>query len=69
MSNQISVVTCLVCGWQKDTQGEIESANWYGECLECNESFLRWDFEDGAITVTNGKTDEEIKWDKGQEWK
>lgn len=63
MNREIKLALCLICGWQRGTKEDISSANWYGECLECNESFLRWDFEDGSILITNGKTDQEIKWE------
>lgn len=59
---EIEKVSCLLCDWSSEEQSDIESANWYGECLSCQQGFLRWDYKDGGLAITNSKTDEKIEW-------
>ena len=53
----------LVCNWQSEEESWIENANWHGECLNCPERLLRWDYADGSIAITNSDTDEKIEWE------
>jgi len=53
MEKTIKKVTCLVCNWQSEEESGIENANWHGECLNCPERLLRWDYADGSIAITN----------------
>lgn len=53
--NTISRVTCLSCDWTTDKAEELESANYYGECLSCkDETPMRWHYIDGT-KVTLGE--------------
>ena len=63
MEKTIKKVTCLVCNWQSEEESGIENANWHGECLNCPERLLRWDYADGSIAITNSDTDEKIEWE------
>ena len=63
MDKTIKKVTCLVCSWQSEEESGIENANWHGECLNCPERLLRWDYADGSIAITNSDTDEKIEWE------
>lgn len=53
--NTISRVTCLSCDWTTDKAEELESANYYGECISCkDETPMKWHYIDGT-EVTLGE--------------
>jgi hypothetical protein len=64
MKKDILKVTCLSCDWSSSDKHDIENANWYGECLSvCSgqEVLLRWDFEDGSMSVTNSRSGDSVE--------
>lgn len=61
-NSEIEKVSCLLCEWSAIQESDIESANWYGECLSCHKGLLRWDYKDGGLAITNSMTDEKIEW-------
>ena len=63
MRKEITKVTCLSCNWSSSDKQDIENANWYGECLDVcagQEVLLRWDFEDGSMSVTNSHSGDSV---------